>query len=225
MAIEMVGGVYCPLSPRDPQHRLYALVQQTQCHVVFVHYLTKMKFNDDILSLDIDSILADNDVRSDIDVDRLSNVVLTSKNMSYIIYTSGSTGVPKGVRKKYLYRLVFDLLKFLQVQARHQNFLNFTQALVYIGIIDKNDIVVQFASSTFDAHVLEILASLILGAAVIMLHPHGNMDFAYFNHILHDKQVTHLLAVPTFLHHLCDFMKKNTFYPWMSMRNICCVGA
>ena len=24
MAIEMVGGVYCPLSPRDPQHRLHS---------------------------------------------------------------------------------------------------------------------------------------------------------------------------------------------------------
>ncbi|CAF4379848.1 unnamed protein product, partial [Rotaria sordida] len=30
MAIEMAGGVYCPLSPRDPRHRLHALLQQTQ---------------------------------------------------------------------------------------------------------------------------------------------------------------------------------------------------
>ncbi|CAF1283871.1 unnamed protein product [Adineta steineri] len=27
MGIEMAGGVYCPLSPRDPQHRLHALVE------------------------------------------------------------------------------------------------------------------------------------------------------------------------------------------------------
>ncbi|CAF0925002.1 unnamed protein product [Adineta steineri] len=27
MAIEMACGVYCPLSPRDPQHRLQALAQ------------------------------------------------------------------------------------------------------------------------------------------------------------------------------------------------------
>ena len=44
MAIEMVGGVYCPLSPRDPQHRLHALVQQTQSRLVLVHWLTKTKF-------------------------------------------------------------------------------------------------------------------------------------------------------------------------------------
>jgi len=97
MAIEMVGGVYCPLSPRDPQHRLYALVQQTQCRIVLVHHLTKLKFNDDFISLDIDSVLVEKEVHSDIDIDRLSNVVLTSRNTSYIIFTSGSTGIPKGV--------------------------------------------------------------------------------------------------------------------------------
>ena len=76
MAIEMVGGIYCPLSPRDPQHRLHALVQQTQSHLVLVHWLTKDKFNNDFISLNIDSILIDNDVQSDIDVHRLSNVIV-----------------------------------------------------------------------------------------------------------------------------------------------------
>jgi non-ribosomal peptide synthetase component F len=97
MAIETAGGVYCPLSPRDPQHRLYALVQQIQCRVVLVHHLTKVKFNDDFISLDIDAILTGNDVCSDIDVDRLSNVMLTAENIAYIIFTSGSTGTPKAV--------------------------------------------------------------------------------------------------------------------------------
>ncbi|CAF4473103.1 unnamed protein product, partial [Adineta steineri] len=48
MAIEMGGGVYCPLSPRDPQHRLHTLVQQTQSRLVLIHWLTKNKFNNDI---------------------------------------------------------------------------------------------------------------------------------------------------------------------------------
>ena len=32
LAIEMAGGVYCPLSPQDPQHRLQSLLEQTQSH-------------------------------------------------------------------------------------------------------------------------------------------------------------------------------------------------
>ena len=97
MAIEMIGGVYCPLSPRDPQHRLHALLQQTQSRLVLIHHLTKTKFNDDIISLDIDSILTDNDRESDVDIDLLSSVKVACNNIAYIIFTSGSTGSPKAV--------------------------------------------------------------------------------------------------------------------------------
>ena len=97
MAIEMVGGVYCPLSPRDPQHRLHALVQQTRSRLVLVHWLTRNKFDDNIISVDIDSILTNNPVQMDIDVDRLSNVIVTPDDIAYIIFTSGSTGIPKAV--------------------------------------------------------------------------------------------------------------------------------
>jgi non-ribosomal peptide synthetase component F len=97
MAILMGGGVYCPLSPRDPEHRLHALLQQTQSRLVLVHSLTKTKFNDDIISFDIESILNNNEPNGDIDIDRLSNMKVTSDNIAYIIFTSGSTGTPKGV--------------------------------------------------------------------------------------------------------------------------------
>jgi non-ribosomal peptide synthetase component F len=97
MAIEMAGGIYCALSPRDPKHRLHALVQQTQSRLVLVHHLTKTKFNDDIVSLDVDSILINNDMERDVDVDRLARVVVTPDNITYIIFTSGSTGTPKAV--------------------------------------------------------------------------------------------------------------------------------
>jgi len=97
MAILMGGGVYCPLSPRDPQHRLHALLQQSQSRLALVHSLTKTKFNDDIISFDIESILNDNELNGEIDIDRLSNIQVTSDNIAYIIFTSGSTGTPKGV--------------------------------------------------------------------------------------------------------------------------------
>ncbi len=102
MAIQMVGGVYCPLSPRDPQHRLYALVQQTRSHLVLVHWLTKTTFTDNIVSLEIDSVLTNKDVESDINVDPLSNVLVTFNNTAYIIFTSGSTGTPKPVSNKMI---------------------------------------------------------------------------------------------------------------------------
>jgi surfactin family lipopeptide synthetase C len=97
MAIEMIGGVYCPLSPRDPPHRLHALVQQTQSRLVLVHHLTKIKFQDNVITIDIDSVLVTNAVESNTDIDRLSNVAVTPDDIAYIIFTSGSTGTPKAV--------------------------------------------------------------------------------------------------------------------------------
>jgi len=98
MAIEMAGRVYCPLSPQDPEHRLYSLLQQTQSRLVLVHWLTKTKFQNDIISIDIDSVLINNnDVESDVEIDQLSDIVVSPENIAYIIFTSGSTGTPKAV--------------------------------------------------------------------------------------------------------------------------------
>ncbi|CAF4219954.1 unnamed protein product, partial [Adineta steineri] len=153
MGIEMAGGVYCPLSPRDPQHRLYALTQQTQSRLVLVHHLTKTKFDYDIVAVDIDSILIMNDLNSDIDYNCVSSVKVKSEDVAYIIFTSGSSGIPKAV------------------QLRQQNFINSILALVQIDTLHENDIVIQIASSTFDAHVQEIVGSLICGTTIVMLHP------------------------------------------------------
>ncbi|CAF3749419.1 unnamed protein product [Rotaria sp. Silwood1] len=101
MAIEMIGGVYCPLSPRDPKHRLHALLQQIQSGLVLVHYLTKNKFKDNFISLDIDSVLIDNELETDVDVNRLSSVNVTVQNVAYAIFTSGSTGTPKVARIRH----------------------------------------------------------------------------------------------------------------------------
>jgi non-ribosomal peptide synthetase component F len=105
LAIEMVGGVYCPLSPRDPQHRLQSLLQQTQSRFLLLHHLTTTKFQMNIISIDIDSILAGTDMESDDNLDLLTTVLLTLNDTAYIIFTSGSTGIPKAVSiiKQMLY--------------------------------------------------------------------------------------------------------------------------
>lgn len=99
MAIEMAGAVYCPLSPQDPQHRLQSLLDQTQCSSVLVHHLTRAKFSDDAICINIDSLLVNSSIEMDDDVNLLSDVVMTTDDIAYIIFTSGSTGIPKAVSK------------------------------------------------------------------------------------------------------------------------------
>jgi non-ribosomal peptide synthetase component F len=97
-------------------------------------------------------------------------------------------------------------------------------SLLHIGILDKTDIVVQIATCTFDAHILEILGSLIFSATVVMLHPQGNMDFVYVTETLQDKQVTCMLSVPSYLNQLCNIIKTGNMYSCATIRTLCCVG-
>jgi acyl-coenzyme A synthetase/AMP-(fatty) acid ligase len=100
MAIEMSGTVYCPLSSHDPEQRLYSLVQQTQSRLTLIHHVTKDKFQNDICVFDIDSILVNHDIESEMDIDLLSNVSVTANDIAFILFTSGSTGVPKAVSEE-----------------------------------------------------------------------------------------------------------------------------
>jgi non-ribosomal peptide synthetase component F len=96
-------------------------------------------------------------------------------------------------------------------------------SFVHIDILNKTDIVLQIATCTFDAHVLEILVGLLLSATVIMLRPYGNMDSTYLIPTIQKKQVTYILVVPAFLDELCDFMKKRKMSSLASIRS-CCLG-
>ena len=114
MAIEMAGNVYCGLSPRDPQHRLYSLLQQTKSRLVLVHWLTKTKFQSDVISIDIDSLLINNNgIENDVDVNRLASVSVTCDSIAYIIFTSGSTGTPKAVCCNSLHHSRIEFKVFL----------------------------------------------------------------------------------------------------------------
>ena len=84
---------------------------------------------------------------------------------------------------------------------------------------------IQLSACTFDIHVLEILGSLLINATVVMLQPYGNMDSVYFARTLQDKQITFMVAVPSFLTHFCDFIE-NSYdeNPLSRIRSLCSGG-
>jgi non-ribosomal peptide synthetase component F len=107
---------------------------------------------------------------------------------------------------------------------RHRNFINFMYSLVRIDMFNKNDIMVQMASCTFDAHVQEVLGALIFSAVVVMLHPHGNMETLYLAQTLQNKQITYILSVPTVMTQLCGMIESYDIHPFATIRTLCCVG-
>ncbi|CAF4084941.1 unnamed protein product, partial [Adineta steineri] len=207
MAIEVVGGVYCPLSSRDPQHRLHALVQQTHARLVFVHDLTKAKFGNDFISVDIDSILTVYNMERNIDIYQLSSIKVTLDNLAYIIFTSGSTGIPKAV------------------QVRHKNFTEFMFSLIYGDVLNKNDTILQIARCSFDVHVQDILGTFMIGSSLIMLHPRGIMDFDYLASVFKDKSITCITTVPTIINNFFTYLQQHNHNEVTQyLRSVCSGG-
>ncbi|CAF1588234.1 unnamed protein product, partial [Adineta steineri] len=194
MGIEMAGGVYCPLSPRDPQHRLYALVQQTESRLVLVHHLTKIKFDNGIVSLDIDSILIINNIEKSIDIDQLSSIRVTLDDLAYIIFTSGSTGLPKAV------------------QVQHKNFAEFMSSLIYGDVVTKKDTVLQMSRCSFDIHVQDIMGTFMVGSSLIMLHPRGIMNFDYLISVFKEKNISCVSTVPTIILNFFTYLQQQNHH-------------
>ena len=70
----------------------------------------------------------------------------------------------------------------------------------------------------------EIMGSLFLSATIVMLHPYGHMDFMYFTFTLQKKQITYMLAVASFLNHLCDFIEYTNNNSLSTMRSLSSTG-
>ncbi|CAF1464388.1 unnamed protein product, partial [Adineta steineri] len=202
MGIEIAGGVYCPLSPRDPQHRLHGLVEQTQCRLVLAHHSTTLKFSSEIVSCNLDLIWNVDHINSSIIMDRLLDIVVTTDDIAYIVFTSGSTGTSKGV------------------QIRHRNLLSCIDSLVRLNLFTNKDTMIQMASCSYDVHVQEIIGTLIAGSTIIMLHPQGNMDLDYITKMLNEKQVSYLQCVPAYVNILLEFLQSHSIPSFGNLRNV-----
>ncbi|MGR3937685.1 non-ribosomal peptide synthase/polyketide synthase [Streptomyces sp. BRA346] len=99
---------------------------------------------------------------------------------AYVIYTSGSTGTPKGV------------------VVTHRGIGNFAAAEAEHYQVREGDRVLQFASPSFDASVLELCMALPTGAALVVPEP-GPLLGEHLARVLRERRVTHTLIPPAAL--------------------------
>ncbi|CAF4066371.1 unnamed protein product, partial [Rotaria magnacalcarata] len=204
LAIVVVGACYCALSPGDPPVRLATLLTRTKANTVLVHPATVHLFtttttDQHVINLyncfldDANSTVVDTD-------DNAFDCPVFADNLAYIIFTSGSTGEPK------------------VVQITHRNLSACISSFKHLEIVTHRDNVVQMAQCSFDAHILECLGMMMLGATLILLHPHGNMDFEYLSSTLEQHQVTFFSVVPSFMNALLDHLMDNN--RWLRLSSI-----
>ncbi|WP_330927520.1 amino acid adenylation domain-containing protein [Enterococcus sp. BWB1-3] len=109
------------------------------------------------------------------------NVSLTKNNLAYVLYTSGSTGKPKGSLIEYAGLMnLFD----------------------YIGVkyqLNKEARVLQYASLSFDASLLEIFGALVNNAELVVVPEEDRKSPEEIVRLIREKEVTFALIPPAMM--------------------------
>ncbi len=148
LGIFKAGGAYVPLDPAYPRERLAFMLKDAQVPVL----LTREKLAAELAERNAKVICLDSGWET-IACESSANLgsLTCPENLAYVIYTSGSTGQPKGV-----------LISHGAIAGHCRN-------VQSIYELDSHDVVLQFASFSFDVSLEEILPTLIVGARLVVM--------------------------------------------------------
>ena len=196
LAILKAGGVYVPMDPAYPRERLSFIIEDTRMPILLTqqHLVAQFpKQHIQLVCLDTDEEL--------IAQQSQENVVseVTREQSAYVIYTSGSTGQPKGV------------------PVSHTALATHCQIMIDAFELRADDRVLQFSAITFDPSLEQILATLLVGARVVVRGPDvwspaelrdkvkmygltvANLPTAYWHHVAQDWASVPRAELPTSL--------------------------
>ncbi|WP_370962896.1 non-ribosomal peptide synthase/polyketide synthase [Amycolatopsis sp. cg9] len=129
---------------------------------------------------DADPVVVLRDLEMSTVDDRPPAVEVRPENAAYVIYTSGSTGRPKGV------------------VVSHAGLGTLVANTIAAYRVGPGDRVLQYVSPSFDASILELCASLMTGAALVVTPP-GPLLGDQLRDVLAEGRVTHALIPPAAL--------------------------
>jgi amino acid adenylation domain-containing protein len=198
LGILKAGSAYVPLDPSYPSERLRFVAEDAGLKIILTQNpLPEALGIPGLAGIDLahqwQSIACENS----------SPIISTAapENLAYVIYTSGSTGKPKGVAVEH--RQVCNQILWAG-QALGLNF---------------QDRVLQKASFSFDASILEIFLPLAYGARIIVAEPGGEQDPDYLVRLVIQKEVTYSDVVPSMLEVL---LTHPSIGQWTSARIVTC---
>src|SRR6185437_7922901 len=182
LGILKAGGAYVPLDPAYPADRLRYMVEDSEARIVISRSSLLDSLPIDTTVLAIDKEWGETARRPS----SLPQIRSKERNLAYVIYTSGSTGQPKGVAVEH--RQVCNQLFWAGTELR----------------LGSNDCVLQKASFSFDASILEIFLPLACGARIAIADPGGERDVDYLLQFAVEKRVTYVDLAPSLLDAMLD---------------------
>ncbi|MFD3917313.1 amino acid adenylation domain-containing protein, partial [Streptomyces sp. NPDC058603] len=177
-AVLHAGGVYVPLDPKFPADRFAHMLADSGAVLVLAESSLGPATPADggVRVLEVDSLDGELAGLSSV----LPEVSVDLRQPAYVIYTSGSTGVPKGV------------------EVPSGGLSAFVAGLAEGFGVRPGDRLLQTASPSFDASILEVLAGLGLGGALVVA-PAGVVSAEDLVGLLERHRVNHAFLVPALL--------------------------
>ncbi|MFO0572465.1 MAG: amino acid adenylation domain-containing protein [Polyangia bacterium] len=151
-AVLKAGGAYVPVSPAYPQSRIRFML--TDCGAALL--LTQAALRERLPETTA-AVLAIEDIERELEPEPEPlaaadpGFAVAPTDVAYVIYTSGSTGTPKGVL------------------VEHRGTYNTAAAHIALLGLRPTDRLLQFAATSFDSSVLEIMMALGAGATLVLI--------------------------------------------------------
>ena len=181
LAVLKAGGAYLPLDPEYPPERISFMIEDSQARVV----LTQSGLFHRLPDTTVQTICLDSHAIFSEDSDNLQAFVMPD-NLAYVIYTSGSTGRPKGVL------------------VTHRGVTNMIEASIKLFEITSSSRILQAASLSFDASVLEIFIALLGGATLCLVGRDAVASGTELAQVLRDYAITTIAMPPSLLDTIPD---------------------
>jgi amino acid adenylation domain-containing protein/natural product biosynthesis luciferase-like monooxygenase protein len=190
MGILKAGGAYVPLDPGVPQERLRQVVGDTRPKIMLRDEAGAAALGEEladgltVVALDeagqaaAEAAVWEEQESTDPDARALG---VTSQNVAYVIATSGSTGLSKGVMNEH--RALINRLGWMQ-QAYG---------------LEREDVVLQKTSFSFDVSVWEFFWTLSAGATLAVAPPEAHRDGLQLVELIRKWGVTTVHFVPSML--------------------------
>ena len=183
LAILKAGGAYLPLDPEYPRERIGFMMDDSHARVILtqsalLHRLPEIAAP--AICLDTDSSAFSDESSENLPASAAPD------NLVYVIYTSGSTGRPKGVL------------------VAHRGVTNMIEASLKLFAVNSGDRVLQGASLSFDASVLEIFMALLGGATLHLASREVLASGTELGQLLRDQAITTMAATPSLLDTIPD---------------------